>query len=83
MEVQLKRQEGNKMWVQDDLMSTSLHFQDGSIFKNIKHFLSVKYFFLPGLYPLFLGFITQEDTYQMIFHGIIIPTNDASLPVIL
>lgn len=53
MELQLKRQEGNKMWIQDDLMSTSLHFQDGSIFKNIIHFLSAKYFYLGFL--LFSG----------------------------
>lgn len=35
MEAQLKEQEGSKLWVQDDLMSTSLHFQEGPIFKNI------------------------------------------------
>lgn len=40
MEAQLKGQEGNKLWAQDDLMSTSLHFQESSIFKNIKHVYS-------------------------------------------
>lgn len=40
MEGQLKRQEGNKLWAQDDLMSTSLPFQEGSIFKNIQHVYS-------------------------------------------
>lgn len=56
MEAQLKGQEGNKLWVQDDLMSISLHFQQGSIFKNIKHiyiFLAQKNFCLGFL--LFSG----------------------------
>lgn len=62
MELQLKRKEGNKMWVQDYLISTSLHFEDGSIFKNIKHFLSAKHFCL-GFLLFFWGFIIQEETY--------------------
>lgn len=36
MEAQLKGQEGSKLRAPDDLMSTSLHFQEDPIFKNIK-----------------------------------------------
>lgn len=65
MEAKLKGQEGNKLWPQDDLMSTSLQFQEDSISKNIKYVysFSVQKAHLSGLSPLFPGFLPPEGKY--------------------